>query len=354
MQLNPAFGGYGKSPIPFLAPHWRSCLTDEVIAEARAGADRAAEASPLRVRALINRNAGTALDLTEGAIRDTVSGAFANAGHRITIEFLAPAEIETAIARAAASDVDALIIGGGDGTVRTAARYLMGTDKTLGILPLGTMNRLAKDLEIPLDVAEAARLLAQAQPTRIDVGMINDSIFLCNSVMGVPLRYSVGRARLRGRPATSRLPRYLGIIREVLSARSKISVLVDDGAQQMRLRALSIVVTNNGYDEATPWLRRPQLDAGHLTMYVSSHRSGLGMVKALGLALLGRWNDDPNVTKLTGSEFVIRSPRRLKRLANDGEVGKFSTPLQYRIAARALTVIAKGNEAERPEPAPEV
>jgi diacylglycerol kinase family enzyme len=320
-------------------------LTDEVIAEVRAGADGPATRPRLKVHALINRNAGTALDLTEAAIRDAVTTAFASAGHRISIEHLSPAEIEPAIARAAASDADVIIIGGGDGTVRTAARHLMGTNKALGILPLGTMNRLAKDLEIPLDVAEAATFLARAQPTRIDIGIVNDSIFLCNSVMGVPLRYSVTRARLRGRPATTRLPRYFSSIRDVLSARDKISVLVDDGAQQMRLRALSIVVTNNGYDEATPWLRRPQLDAGHLTMYVSSHRSGLGMVKALALALLGIWSGDPNVTKLTGSEFTIRSPRRRKRLANDGEVGKFQTPLQYRIAAQALTVLTNGQKA---------
>jgi diacylglycerol kinase family enzyme len=323
-------------------------LTPDAIISAAADIGGATKPSPLRVHALINLNAGTALDLDQEEIRQIVTTAFAKQGHRISIEFLPPNKIEEAIARAAASDVDALIVGGGDGTIRTAARFLMGTEKALGILPLGTMNRMAKDLDIPLDLAEAAAFLATASPIKIDVGTINDGIFLCNSVMGVPLGYSVGRARLRGRPATTRLPRYLAIIREVLSSRRKLSVFIDSGSEQIRVRALSIVVTNNGYDEDTPWLRRTNLDGGKLTMYISSHRSGLGLAKALFWALLGRWSDDPDVTELAGSQFVIHSPKRRKRLANDGEVVKLPPPLRYGVSPRALTVLAKGYEEPRP------
>ena len=50
-----------------------------------------------------------------------------------------------------ASDADVVVVGGGDGTVATAAGKLIGrTDKALGILPLGTLNLYAKDLGIPL------------------------------------------------------------------------------------------------------------------------------------------------------------------------------------------------------------
>lgn len=293
----------------------------------------------MNTHAVVNLRAGTALGLPPDTIRQVIETAFAAKGHRISVECVPPEDIETSIARASGSDIDALIIGGGDGTIRTAARHLIGKDIALGILPLGTMNRLAKDLEIPLRLEDAASFLAGASRSKIDVAKVNDSIFLCNSVMGTTLKYSVTRARLRGRPATERLPKYLSIIQGILSSRRKISIVVDNGEERLRIRALSVVVTNNGYDESTTWLRRPKLDGGKLTMYISKHRAGWGMAKAVARALIGRWDGDPEMAKLTGAEFVIHARDSRKRLANDGEISKFETPLRYEIVPRALTVL---------------
>jgi len=281
------------------------------------------------------------MDLPAAHIRATLASAFAARGHTLTVELLAPDDLAPAMAEAAASAIDVLVVGGGDGTVRTAARHLMGTDKALGILPLGTMNRLAKDLEIPLDLAGAAACLAAASPIRIDVAKVNGSLFLCNSLMGVTLRYSLARARLRGRPASERLPKYFATLRDILASQNKISIVIDHGKERLRVRALSVAVANNGYDESVPWLRRPKLDGGKLTLYVSKHRSGWGLAMAMLRALAGRWEGDPEMAKLVASEFVIHSPRRRKRLANDGEIGKFETPLRYEICPRALIVLAK-------------
>jgi diacylglycerol kinase family enzyme len=299
----------------------------------------------LNIRALVNLRAGTAMGLPHEAMRDLIAKAFAAEGHRIDVNILPPEDLDQAITDAARSDIDVLVIGGGDGTIRTAATHLMGTDKALGILPLGTMNRLARDLEIPLDLASAAAYLATATPSRIDVAKVHGSIFMCNSLMGLTLRYSVARARMRGKPATRRLPKYFATIREILSSKDKISITVDHGEERMRLRALSVAVTNNGYDENMTWLRRPRLDGGKLTMYVSKHRSGWGLAMAIVRALLGRWEGDPEMAKFTGQSFVIRSPRRLKRLANDGEISKFETPLRYEICPRALIVMTHDTQA---------
>lgn len=290
---------------------------------------------------IINLRAGSALGLSRHEVEQTVASQFAAAGFHPVIESVMPGDVDTAVARAAASNADVLIVGGGDGTVRTAARHIMGTSKTLGILPLGTMNRLAKDLEIPLSLEAAARFLATEAVTRhIDVATVNGEIFLCNSIMGETLRFSVGRARLRGRPVTERIPKYFAIFRDILSSRRKLSIVVDNGDERIRIRALSIIVTNNGYDETNSWFRRPRLTGGKLTMYISKHRSGLGMVMALARALIGLWRGDPEVMKLSGSQFVIYSKKR-KRLSNDGELSKFDTPLRYEVRPKALNILMK-------------
>ena len=78
-----------------------------------------------------------------------------------------------------------MIVGGGDGTISAAASALVGTETKLGILPLGTLNHFARDLEIPTDVDEAARLIAAGKDRRVDVAEMNEQIFINNSAIGL-------------------------------------------------------------------------------------------------------------------------------------------------------------------------
>jgi len=80
---------------------------------------------------------------------------------------------------------DAIVIGGGDGSVRSIAQVVAGNDVPLGILPLGTLNHLARDLGIPASMNEAVRLTAAGRTRHTDVGEVNGVIFVNNSSLGV-------------------------------------------------------------------------------------------------------------------------------------------------------------------------
>src|SRR5690606_35672074 len=77
----------------------------------------------------------------------------------------------------AQSAVDAgcetVIAVGGDGTVRAVAEAVAGTDVSLGIVPQGTGNLLARNLGVPLDdIPAALRRIAKADARRIDLGWV--------------------------------------------------------------------------------------------------------------------------------------------------------------------------------------
>jgi YegS/Rv2252/BmrU family lipid kinase len=77
-------------------------------------------------------------------------------------------------------------VGGGDGTVRLAAQSLAGSDITLGILPLGTGNSLARELGIPLDPSEAVEFLFNKAVCRpIDLGDMDGEVFVNVATFGI-------------------------------------------------------------------------------------------------------------------------------------------------------------------------
>src|SRR6185312_11393676 len=79
---------------------------------------------------------------------------------------------------------EAVVAGGGDGTVRGVAAVLIGGKIPLGVLPLGTLNHFASDLKIPNDLAGAIQVIAHGTAQPLDVGEVNGEIFLNNSSIG--------------------------------------------------------------------------------------------------------------------------------------------------------------------------
>ncbi|MBH3440018.1 lipid kinase [Pseudomonas luteola] len=77
-----------------------------------------------------------------------------------------------------AKGCDLIIVGGGDGTLNAAAPALIEAGLPVGLLPLGTANDLAKTLNIPQDPLEAVDIIVRGQLRAIDVGVVNDHVFL--------------------------------------------------------------------------------------------------------------------------------------------------------------------------------
>lgn len=294
----------------------------------------------MKIHAIVNGRAGTALDWDDAHLKTEIEAAFAAAGHEVTSEVIAPDGLGDAFRRARAAGCDAVIIGGGDGTVRAAAGELLDTGIPLGILPLGTMNRLARDLGIPLGIVDAATALAGGRITAIDVGDVNGRLFLCNSVFGLPADFSAQRQSLRGRPFLERLTGYLSVVAAMLRSRRRIAVDVDNGRSRLRLPVLSMAVSNNRYaDKPSLMLEKEGLHHGVLAAYISRHPSGWHMARAVVRAMLGRLRSDPGVVHLEGRRIVVGSRRRRIELSNDGELEVLDTPLQYTIHPRALKVL---------------
>ncbi|MGY6283109.1 diacylglycerol/lipid kinase family protein [Methylorubrum extorquens] len=237
--------------------------------------------------------------------------------------------------------VTAVAVAGGNGTLNCAAGMLAGSGVALGILPLGTMNLLAKDLGIPLDLDGAIAVLAAGQTRAVDVGRVNGHVFLINSVLGMPARMVRHREAFRGRrlgiPALLRLS--AAVLRH-LGPYPRLSAVLSAGGRRTRLRVRLLAVVNNDYAEGPgKILERSQVDGGELTLYIARRLSPWRLARlALGFGL-GRWRDEPGLERRAAARFVVSARRRALRVMNDGEVRLIAPPRRYRLMPRALTVI---------------
>ena len=117
---------------------------------------------------MLNRGGGAVA--ADEKIADKVREACAAAGIDAEIELIDGGDYEVRCRPIAERGDQLVIVGGGDGTISAAAAVLAGTETRLGILPLGTLNHFARDLEIPTDVAEAVRVIAAGKERSVDIG----------------------------------------------------------------------------------------------------------------------------------------------------------------------------------------
>lgn len=294
----------------------------------------------MRVAVVLNSSAGSLLGRNEAEAE--VARHLASAG----LEAIhVPDHPDGLIARlddAIAHGADAVVVGGGDGTIAAAAAKLMGSNTALGILPLGTMNMLAKDLGIPLELGQAAEALAHGAIRAIDVAEVNGQIYLCNSVIGSPSWLGRHRERHRGKASLrTRIAFAIANIRAAWRHRPmRLLVELDGGRRAVRLWTRAIAVANNRYAEGFGLvMSRPRLDAGELTLYVARRYGLWWWARLLVGMFLGSWRGAKLVHERTAREVTIRSPRKALRVMSDGEAQVLASPLVYRIHPGALRVI---------------
>jgi diacylglycerol kinase family enzyme len=264
---------------------------------------------------------------------------FSSAGReaRITVASRGD-ELQAASRRAADDGCDTLVAGGGDGTVNTAAAVALERQIPLGILPLGTLNHFAKDLGIPLELDEAAKVILEGAVCKVDVGEVNGRIFLNNSSLGV----YPAIVRLRERYQATGWGRWVAALWASLTVLRRnpfmaVRITVDD--QALVRRTAFVFVGNNEYRMAGLNAgARDSLARGHLALYVMNAERRLGLLRLAWQVLRKGVDEVEELDLLSVEETVVETSRRRLQVALDGEVVPLESPLDYRIRPGALRV----------------
>lgn len=302
----------------------------------------------MRIRAVLNRDGGTLRTMDMEAFCERAHDVFAAAGHELECRVVEGGAVEGELKAAAGDEsVDAIVAGGGDGTISAAARVAFRHDKPLGILPAGTMNLFARALEMPVNLDEALVAIANGTLDRIDIATANGRPFVHQFGVGIHARL----VRIRnGMVYNSRFGKMLASIRAILASAinpPQFNVQLESPKGLVTRTVSGIAVSNNPLDNGAVPVAQT-LNSGVLGVYLADR---VTTSELLGLAVdvfSGRWRANALISEAEVPELILHFPQK-KRSAHaviDGELVDLDQNVELKIHKLGLQVIRPAPVAE--------
>jgi len=247
---------------------------------------------------------------------DASAALLLDAGCAVTTEFSRSMEHAQTLARAAADRGDIVIAVGGDGMVGGIAGAVVGAGGVLGIVAAGRGNDFARQLGMPKDPVELARLLLDAEPTAVDVIDAGGTIVLGSVYAGID---SVANAIAnRSRFVPHRLVYQAAALRSIVSWRP-VTFDVDVDGERHQFRGYNVVAANSGfYGNGLHIAPDAAVDDGQLDVVAFEHMPKRRFAKVMGEVAEGAHVDRPEVTVLRGREVRIAADKDIPAYG-DGE-----------------------------------
>lgn len=181
-----------------------------------------------------------------------------------------------------------IVACGGDGTINEVASRLVHTKTALGIIPIGSGNGLARNLNIPMNIDKAIAIIKNNKTLAIDVGKVNDDYFFSNMGMGFLAKTISNFERLEKRRFTNYLKAFL---LSIPSYKSNVKYLIRCNGKEKWFQPFFILVSNTnelGYNVSLT--KRALLDDGLFDIVIIDKLNPLKLIYLLFLFLIGTEN----------------------------------------------------------------
>lgn len=248
---------------------------------------------------------------------------------------------EGLLRRALGTGIELVFVSGGDGTIMACASALADTGVPLGLLPAGTGNLLAVNLDIPRDLQRAVEVALAGGRRQIDLGSCEQGCFAVMAGMGFDaamLRDTSPQLKARVGPLA-----YVAGSRHHLRTTAVEIQLRLDGREPIVAEANMVLVGNMGRLQGG--IRAlPDADAsdGLLNVAIVRADSITSWARLAWRLLRARTGDDEQVQTHTASSVELRSARPLP-VELDGDVFEDTQVLKVQTRPRALTVCVPRN-----------
>jgi diacylglycerol kinase family enzyme len=320
-------------------------------ADPQAVAARSAQRQP-EFFIVLNMGSGSA---RKDEVRAAIEQELRQAGRAHRFVPVQPGEIVQACreaARLAREHGGIMVAAGGDGTLNCAAQAAIADECPLGIIAQGTFNLFARQLGLPLDAAEATRMLLRASPEPVQVGWVNQRTFLVNASVGLYPKLLADREEVKQKLGRRRWIALIAAFKSMIEWRHQLVLDVECDGQQRQLRAASVFICNNQLQLQRVGIADDvvqQVGQGRLAgVLMRSARLG-AKLRMLAEAMVGRLERGPDIDSFSLRSLTIGSRRASRiKVATDGEIVEMQLPVRFSVAPRPLQVMLPPTEDRLP------
>jgi diacylglycerol kinase family enzyme len=228
-----------------------------------------------------------------------------------------------------------ILIGGGDGTVRTAAQYCAQTSVILGVLPLGTLNHFSKELGLPSSVPDLLSSIKQQNTITIDLAEVNGTVFINNSSIGFYPRFAARRDLY-----SKRINKWLSYIPSFIDSFKKqkaFFLTINNQDFNFSLYTSFLMISNNIYTYEFPLtIQREDFQKSLLGLYF--YKRGKIRLYQIIRNLFRSKNNFEKYQSTYPIEIQFNDQKEVT-ISLDGDTLKVETPLIYKILPMSLIIL---------------
>ncbi len=299
-------------------------------------------AAPLQF--VINAASGQHEPATIGQV---IEDALRLSGRPGELLFSRPDQLSTIAQQAAVTAFvrrSAVVAVGGDGTINAVAQAAHAQGCALGVLPQGTFNYFARTHGIPADALQALQTLLTCEPMPVQVGLVNDHVFLVNASLGLYPELLQDREAFKTRFGRSRLVAFGSALVSLLGVHRLLKLRIERDVDSRDISTTTLFIGNNRLQlEQVGLAQASALDQGCLAAVMLRPIGVLAMLWLLLRGSFGTLGESDTVESFQFHRMVVR-PRlgwdglRVK-VAFDGEVNWMRAPLEFKVSATPLYLI---------------
>jgi diacylglycerol kinase (ATP) len=244
-----------------------------------------------------------------------------------------PGDARAEAARAVEQGFRTVVAAGGDGTVNEVVNGIAGSDVSLGILPVGTMNVFATELGLPGDLDEAWAVIRGGRTRRVDLLRANSQYFVQLAGVGLDAQ-AVQATSLNSKKNFGPLS-YIISVAQIAAKPPPRLIVESDGV----VREGSFVLIGNGryYGGPVAFFKDARINDGKLDVLIFKNLGYLDIARYLGTILMGKHTNLPDVEYFQTRKAVVRSDEDVP-VEVDGEV-VMNLPVTFRVSSRKLRVV---------------